>query len=129
MPSPTTSSSSYKDSRTTPTTTTTTSFSARTTTTTTTSNNNKYPSSTSSPSSTSFSYSPSRQLPHHHQPSTVPKRPATWTAQHDAFVREQARNGEDAESIRILFEVEFPAVVGVSKAWVRERMGSVVVAR
>ncbi|OAG41285.1 hypothetical protein AYO21_04448 [Fonsecaea monophora] len=50
-----------------------------------------------------------------------PKRPAKWTPRHDAFIREQARNGEDAESIRILFEVEYPGV-SVSKAWVVERI-------
>ncbi|KIW93147.1 uncharacterized protein Z519_05752 [Cladophialophora bantiana CBS 173.52] len=54
------------------------------------------------------------------------KRPANWVAQHDAFIREQARNGEDAESIRILFEVEYPGVI-VSKAWVLERMKVIVV--
>ncbi|OQV10266.1 hypothetical protein CLAIMM_14290 [Cladophialophora immunda] len=51
------------------------------------------------------------------------KRPANWTPTHDAFIRDQARNGEDAESIRILFEVEYPGV-NVSKAWVVERMGA-----
>ncbi|OAL36736.1 hypothetical protein AYO20_04068 [Fonsecaea nubica] len=50
-----------------------------------------------------------------------PKRPADWTPRHDAFIREQARNGEDAESIRILFEVEYPGV-SVSEAWVVERI-------
>ena len=54
--------------------------------------------------------------------SQAPKPPVTWTPKHDAFIREKARNGEDAESIHILFDVEFPAVGGVSRAWVRERM-------
>ncbi|KAJ9613992.1 hypothetical protein H2200_002128 [Cladophialophora chaetospira] len=53
--------------------------------------------------------------------STSIVRPLNWTSQHDAFVREKARHGEDAESIRILFEVEFPGV-SVSKAWIGERM-------
>ncbi|EXJ61188.1 uncharacterized protein A1O5_11980 [Cladophialophora psammophila CBS 110553] len=56
------------------------------------------------------------------------KRPANWVAKHDAFIREQAHNGEDAESIRILFEVEYPGVI-VSKAWVLERMKATVVGR
>ncbi|EXJ54418.1 hypothetical protein A1O7_09757 [Cladophialophora yegresii CBS 114405] len=47
--------------------------------------------------------------------------PPNWAPKHDAFVREKARHGEDPESIRILFEVEFPGV-NASKAWIGERM-------
>ncbi|OCT48393.1 hypothetical protein CLCR_04479 [Cladophialophora carrionii] len=67
------------------------------------------PSATTSSSSKKSSISPK---PHH---------PPDWTTKHDAFVREKARHGEDAESIRILFEVEYPGVK-VTKAWISARM-------
>jgi hypothetical protein len=54
-------------------------------------------------------------------PSAPAKQPQNWTSKYDAYIREKARHGEDAESIRILFEVEYPSV-GVSKAWIAETM-------
>ncbi|KIW76650.1 hypothetical protein Z517_09094 [Fonsecaea pedrosoi CBS 271.37] len=71
----------------------------------------------------SSSFPPRTPITQEHQAHQAqpPKRPANWTPRHDAFIREQARNGEDAESIRILFEVEYPGV-SVSKAWVVERI-------
>jgi hypothetical protein len=53
--------------------------------------------------------------------STALSRPANWQPGHDAFIRRLARNGEDANSILILFETEFPAIK-VSRAWIAERM-------
>jgi hypothetical protein len=66
---------------------------------------------------------PSAKTSSSKQSSTSPKsrHPSNWTTRHDAFVREKARHGEDAESIRILFEVEHPGM-SVSKAWISERM-------
>lgn len=46
-------------------------------------------------------------------------KPANWLPEHDAFVRRHARNGEDPESILILFETEYPTV-RMSKAWIVE---------
>lgn len=43
------------------------------------------------------------------------KLPKGWTPTHTAFVKDLARNGEDAGSILILFEAEFPRVVGVTE--------------
>ncbi len=51
-----------------------------------------------------------------------------WLPHHDAFVRRHARNGEDARTIVILFETEFPDVdlgvpgSGTKEGWIRERM-------
>ncbi|KEF55022.1 uncharacterized protein A1O9_08675 [Exophiala aquamarina CBS 119918] len=53
--------------------------------------------------------------------SGAPTRPANWQPGHDAFVRRLARNGEDATSVLILFEAEFPAVK-VFRAWIEARM-------
>jgi hypothetical protein len=44
-----------------------------------------------------------------------------WNSQHTAFVVNQARNGEDANSILILFETEYPNVK-VDLAWIRSLM-------
>ena len=53
----------------------------------------------------------------------APPRPASWTSTHDAFVKSLARNGEDARSILILLESEYPSLAGkVSEGWVRSRM-------
>jgi hypothetical protein len=50
-----------------------------------------------------------------------------WLPAHDAFVRRHGRNGEDADTIVILFETEFPDVAlgagpAAKKGWIRERM-------
>jgi hypothetical protein len=50
-----------------------------------------------------------------------PSQPKGWTSTHDACIRRHIRNGEDALSILILFETEFPAV-RVNEAWVRQRL-------
>jgi hypothetical protein len=50
-----------------------------------------------------------------------PSPPKIWSTTHDAFVRDKAGDGEDAESIRIMFEVEFPGVKA-TKAWIQSRM-------
>jgi hypothetical protein len=50
-------------------------------------------------------------------------KPAAWTADHDAFVCACAANNEDAKTILLLLEAEFPALKGASEAWVKGRMG------
>ena len=52
-------------------------------------------------------------------------RPPGWTSAHDDFVRSLAKNGEDARTVTILLETEFPALLGkVDMAWVKGRMES-----
>ncbi|KAI9732615.1 MAG: hypothetical protein M1834_003951 [Cirrosporium novae-zelandiae] len=56
-------------------------------------------------------------------PQTTPTAPIGWTPTHDAFIKDLYLKGEDAESIRILLEAEFPAMRGrISKIWIRERV-------
>lgn len=45
---------------------------------------------------------------------STPKLPQGWTPIHTAFVKDLASKGEDAGSILILFEAEFPRVGGVT---------------
>ncbi|MCJ1481668.1 hypothetical protein MMC06_001827 [Schaereria dolodes] len=55
-------------------------------------------------------------------PSTAPPG---WSSHHDVFVRSLASKGEDAETIVILLEAEYPDLVGkVSEGWVGERVGA-----
>jgi glycine/D-amino acid oxidase-like deaminating enzyme len=54
-------------------------------------------------------------------PQTKMVRPTGWKAEHDTFVRGLARHGEDANSIVILFETEYPRIK-ISKAWIMETM-------
>ncbi|KAG9778286.1 hypothetical protein KCU88_g4308, partial [Aureobasidium melanogenum] len=49
------------------------------------------------------------------------RQPKSWLPEHDAFIRRHARNGEDATSISILFETEFPGV-RVTRDWIGTRM-------
>ena len=54
--------------------------------------------------------------------STTSQKPKSWASTHDTFVAFHARNGEDAASIAILLEAEFPTLAPVSEVWVRSRM-------
>ena len=50
-------------------------------------------------------------------------KPMGWLPVHDAFVKDLAKKGEDAKSITILLETEYPSLVGkVGLEWVRNRM-------
>ncbi|MCJ1350870.1 MAG: hypothetical protein MMC33_000851 [Icmadophila ericetorum] len=56
-------------------------------------------------------------------PSSSNSRPAGWTSTHDAFVKQCAKNNEDANTIVILLETEYPSLAGqVGTGWVRSRM-------
>ncbi|KIX04235.1 uncharacterized protein Z518_07789 [Rhinocladiella mackenziei CBS 650.93] len=48
-------------------------------------------------------------------------KPKNWRPEHDDFIRQHARNGEDAMSILILFETEFPNVM-LTHEWIAERV-------
>jgi len=50
-----------------------------------------------------------------------PTKPAGWAAEHDIFVRRHAKNGEDASSITILLETEYPRVA-VTNAWIKRKV-------
>ena len=52
--------------------------------------------------------------------SASPTRPNGWSSEHEDFVRRCVRNGEDPESVRILFETEYPKLV-VERAWIMKR--------
>ncbi|EXJ81625.1 hypothetical protein A1O1_07690 [Capronia coronata CBS 617.96] len=54
-------------------------------------------------------------------PSIPLVRPKPWLPEHDAFIRRHARNGEDATTIAILLETEYPGV-RASKGWIEQRM-------
>lgn len=51
----------------------------------------------------------------------VAGKPKTWVSEHDAFIRRHAQNGEDATSIVILLETEYPRL-RATKGWVQKRM-------
>lgn len=65
------------------------------------------------PSSTSNTQNQSQSQKH---------KPKAWASKHDAFVTFHAGNGEDAASIAILIEVEYPELGTVSETWVKSRM-------
>ncbi|MCJ1473153.1 hypothetical protein MMC13_001804 [Lambiella insularis] len=49
--------------------------------------------------------------------------PTSWLSIHDSFVRSSAEEGEDAKTILILLETEFPTLQGkVNEEWVKGRM-------
>lgn len=56
-------------------------------------------------------------------PKSTSKLPQGWTPTHTAFVKDLASKGEDAGSILILFEAEFPRVVGVTEDVIRRVWG------
>jgi hypothetical protein len=51
----------------------------------------------------------------------APQKPTGWSTKHDDFISRHARNGEDATSIAILCEVEFPKVK-CQMEWVKRRL-------
>jgi hypothetical protein len=48
--------------------------------------------------------------------------PKGWTAAHEAFLRNCAKNGEDARTIVILLEAEFPKLGKIAESFVKAKM-------
>lgn len=46
--------------------------------------------------------------------------PLGWTEEHTAFVKDLAQKGENATTILILFEAEFPRVTGVTEETIKK---------
>jgi hypothetical protein len=58
-----------------------------------------------------------------HLPSKKTTHQKPYLPHHAEFIYHQARNGEDANSILILFETEFPDVRGVDLGFVQSVLG------
>lgn len=71
-----------------------------------------------------FSRYPVPELPTSTSTSTaIAREPTSWLPTHDSFVRSSAKEGEDAKTILILLETEFPTLQGkVYEEWVKGRM-------
>lgn len=56
-------------------------------------------------------------------PTNASCKPSGWLPVHDVFVKDLAKKGEDAKSVMILLETEFPSLQGkVGMEWLRKRM-------
>jgi len=56
-------------------------------------------------------------------PANTSTKPTGWLPVHDAFVKDLTKKGEDAKSVTILLETEYPLLQGkVGMEWVRKRM-------
>ena len=54
---------------------------------------------------------------------TSTTKPAGWLPVHDTFVKDLAQKGEDARSITILIETEYPGLQGrVAVEWIKTKM-------